>query len=283
MKCAAMFALLLGISVWAEDGRIAAAEKKLAAAHALANTEFDAWADKLPEGPNVLEPTGALDTSATAKLHNNPVRVDGRSGKAWLFTGENGVRLPAIGQFTRGEAFTVSLWLRMAEATERAVVFHSGYELLLEKGRVVFGCGDFAKAVAKPLTLGRWTHIAVCYDGSSEAAGMRVFIDGVAQPAAVGARRSVAASGELMLGFRPGDVGFQGGMVEDFRIFARELAPVEIAALAGRDDFTKAVQSITELTPAQRTALLEYYIATAHYPSREARAELAAARKVIER
>ena len=51
MKCAVMLALLLGAFAWAEDARVVAAEKKLAAAHALANAEFDAWADKLPEGP----------------------------------------------------------------------------------------------------------------------------------------------------------------------------------------------------------------------------------------
>ncbi len=297
--------------------RIAAAEKGVAEASKVAATDFIVWSDKLPEGPNELRPDGAmgvfafdeLEKGATpnsvaggkpAKVSEAPSLVDGHAGKALALDGENGVHFPDLGNFARSDVFTFALWLRMSEITDRAVVFHKtkapidagsrGYELLLEKGRIGFGLhhmwpGNSVKvAMQVPLVPGRWTHVAVTYDGSSRASGMRIFVDGVLAPMDMirdGLWKDITYGGgepELAIGYRFRDAGFKGGQVDDFRVYGRELAPIEIAAIAGREDFTKAVQSIPELNPAQRAALLEYYIATAHVPSAEARAELKVAR-----
>ena len=54
-----------------------------------------------------------------------------------------------------------------------------GYELLLEDGRVAFGLhhmwpGNSLKvATNAPLAIGQWVHVAVTYDGSSRASGVR--------------------------------------------------------------------------------------------------------------
>ena len=287
--------------------KISAAEKQLAEARVAAVADFVVWSDKLPEGPNELNPPGAIAEFAFEDLAQklmvaaeNPVLVDGPRGKALALNGENGVRFPGLGHFTRSDPFTFSLWVKMAVVAERTVVFHHskapvdagsrGYELLLERGRVAFGMhhqwpGNSAKIVAQmPLAAGRWTHVAVTYDGSSRAAGMRIFVDGVFAPADAvrdGLWKDITYGGgepELAIGYRFRDAGFKGGQVDDFHIYGRILAPIEIASLAGLDHFTKAVQSIPELTPAQRHSLTEYYIATVHHPSVEARVALKIAR-----
>ncbi len=287
--------------------KISAAEKLVADARTVAVADFVVWSDKLPEGPNELKPAGAIAEFAFEDLSQkpivatkSPVLVDGPRGKALALDGENGVSFPGLGHFTRSDPFTFSLWLKMPEVTERAVVFHHskapvegggrGYELLLERGRVAFGVhhqwpDNAAKVVAQtPLIAGRWTHVAVTYDGSSRAAGMRIFIDGVPAPSDVirdGLRKDISYGGaepDLAIGYRFRDAGFKGGQVDDFHIYGRLLAPIEIASLAGLDHFTKAVQSIPELAPEQRQALTEYYIATVHQPSVEAREALKIAR-----
>lgn len=297
--------------------RIATAEAAVTAAAALGRDEFRAWSDKLPEGPSVLEPVGALaifefdeltkgespnsvEGGKSAKAHESPTLTDGSRGKALSLDGENGVNFSGVGEFTRSDAFTFSLWVRMAEATGRAVGFHKskapidagsrGYELLLEQGRLAFGLhhmwpGNSAKIVAvDAIEPGRWTHVAVTYDGSSKAAGMRIFIDGNPASSTVvadGLWKDITYGGgepALAIGHRFRDAGFKGGAVDSFRVYGRALAPIEVASLAGRDDFTKAVQSIPELTPAQQSALEEYYIASSHMVSIEARAALKAAR-----
>ena len=307
-----IIALLLAATCAAQEPQLAAlraaivaAEKRVAEARAAAKEEFIVWSDKLPEGPNELKPERVLaefpfDDLTSVNVQAQPALVDSARGKALLLNGENGVRIPDLAHFTRSDPFTFSLWIRVPGVLERAVVLHHsnalagkgirGYELLLERGRITFALnhssqGESAKiATQTPLAAERWTHVAVTYDGSSRAAGMRIFVDGIAAPTDTlwdALSRDIASDGaapDLVIGYRAGDAGFKGGQVDEFRIFARSLAPVEVASLAGLDLFTKAVQSIPELAPEQRDALTEYYIATAHQPSLEARNELHAAR-----
>jgi hypothetical protein len=145
--------------------------------------------------------------------------------------------------------------------------------------------GNSLKVVTKTaIAANTWTHVAVTYDGSSRANGLRIYLDG--QPAETNVVRDAlwkditygGGEPDLAIGHRFRDAGFKGGRVDDFRIFHRALAPIEAAALAGRDDYTRAVQSIPGLSAPQHEALLAYYIATAHQPSIEAAAALHAAR-----
>jgi len=297
--------------------KIAAAEKASAEAHAGAKTDFAMWADKLPEGPGELAPEGeiarfafdalekndtpnAIDRTKPAKAHEGPKLVPGKSGQAAELDGEDGFTFPGLGHFSRSDAFTFGLWVEPTQLAERAVIFHHskapidagsrGYELLLENGRVAVGLhhmwpGNSLKVVTKKaVAANAWTHLAVTYDGSSRAAGVHIFVNG--EPAELevvrdGLTKDITYGGgepELAIGYRFRDSGFKGGRVDDFRIFTRALSPVEVAAVAGRDDYTRAVQAIPGLNPAQRNALLEFYIATAHQPSLEAEKVLHAAR-----
>lgn len=294
---------------------IAAAEAQLADALTVAAADFEAWMDKLPEGPQLPSiegelarfPFDALEKNETpdaiaggrpAMAHKTPRLVDGRRGKAAEFDGGNGFTLPGLGHFTRSDPFTFSLWLHATMPASRAVVFHRsremgdagrrGYELLLEGGHAGFALhhippGNSLKVATKAPIEG-WTHIAVTYDGSSRASGLRVFLNGREARLNVirdGLKNDIttgAAEPDLAIGFRPGDAGFNGGRVDEFRIFDRALSPVEIATAAGLDDYTEAVQSIPDPTPAQRKALFDFYVATAHPQSLSARAELNKAR-----
>ena len=81
-----------------------------------------------------------------------------------------------------------------AEEQARAVVVHQsrawtdagsrGYELTLEGGRPFFGLIHFwpGNAIAvrarRALPLHEWSRLTVTYDGSSRAAGIRLYLDG---------------------------------------------------------------------------------------------------------
>jgi hypothetical protein len=145
--------------------------------------------------------------------------------------------------------------------------------------------GNSVKVVTKQaIPAGGWTHVSVTYDGSSRASGVRIFLNGT--PAAVEVVRDglwkdiIYGGGEpdLTIGYRFRDAGFKDGSVDDFRVFNRPLSPLEVASVAGKDDYTRAVQSIPGIDGANREALFEFYVATAHQPSADARKVLNAAR-----
>src|SRR5213076_2639033 len=134
-----------------------------------------------------------------AKVVDNAAIGEGLRGGAAELGGDDGFSLADVPTFTRGDPFSFSLWVRPGMQAERAVVFHRsmaytdagsrGYELVLESGRAAFALhrhwpGSSLKVVTfETLPIAKWTHVVLTYDGSSRAAGARIYLNGA--PAAI--------------------------------------------------------------------------------------------------
>jgi hypothetical protein len=236
-----------------------------------------------------------VDAKKPGRAVENPRLGPGKFGTAALLSGENGFVFPGIGHFRRADPFTIALWLRAAVIEPRAVVLHHskapidagsrGYELLLENGHVAFGLhhmwpGNSLKVSTKAsVAVNQWTHIAVTYDGSSRAAGLHIYIDGVDAPLDIvrdGLHRDITYAGgepDLAIGFRFRDNGFKGGQVDDLKIYSRALTGGEAGLLAGRDELAIAWRTApAHLSAAQRDLLWDYFqsnISPALAPLRE--------------
>jgi len=136
------------------------------------------------------------------------------------------------------------------------------------------------------LPTNEWVHVAFTYDGSSRAAGLRIFLNGAPAKAEVirdKLRKDITYQGgepELAIGYRFRDAGFKCGKVDDFRVFNRCLTPIEVADVAGRDDLRVAWKdSPDSLNSVQRERLLDYYVANVYPTARQFFAELTALRR----
>ena len=194
------------------------------------------------------------------------------------------VDLP-IGNFKSNEPFSVSLWVKTPDKKDRAVVFHRskawtdaasrGYELLIEDGKlkwslIHFWPGDAISIRAQqPLAINEWTHVVVTNDGSGRAAGLRLYVNGA--PAATDViedclTRDITGGGgdNITLGERFRDRGFKGGAMDDFRVFARTLTPLEalttFKAESAKTVFLKPADALGE---SKRASLFDYFLATA--------------------
>lgn len=197
--------------------------------------------------------TNALTPADYAMTSAANVSVPGRpgAGQALKLSGDDAVKTK-VGNFHRHEPFTLSLWLQTPEASSRAVILHRsrawtdagsrGYELLLEDGRpkwslIHFWPGDAISIRAvDPLPLNQWVHVTVSNDGSSRAAGLRLYVNG--QPVRTEIIRDhltkdiTGGGGDTIdLGERFRDRGFKGGLIDDLRVFGRALTAVEVSAL----------------------------------------------------
>lgn len=184
---------------------------------------------------------GPPDPAAVLKGENK--LVAGKVGNAIQFTGDDAVDTP-LGNFQRHEPFSVSLWMQTPDVKDRAVVFHRsqawtdaasrGYELLIEEGKLKWSLIHFwpGNAISirmkENLPLKQWLQVIVTYDGSSRAGGLKVFVDG--QQAVVDVikdnlTKTIAGGGHdnISLGERMRDRGFKGGMIDDFRVFGRDV------------------------------------------------------------
>ncbi|MCA9010063.1 MAG: DUF1549 domain-containing protein, partial [Planctomycetaceae bacterium] len=225
--------------------------------------------------------TNAVASDKPAVLKGDNQLVPGHDGNAVQFSGDDPVDLP-FGNFKREEPFTISLWLKSPDVKDRAVVFHRsrawtdaasrGYELLIEDGRlkwslIHFWPGNAASIVVRnPLPVNEWVHVLVSSDGSSRAAGLTIRING--EPADVAVvkddlTREITGGGgdNIALGERFRDRGFKGGLIDDFRVFSRELSQLEALATfdeaAARNLLNLPVAEMNEL---QRSILFDHFL-----------------------
>lgn len=287
----------------------ATAEQKLAQVRAEAAAGFETWLaarGELPATPPGLvvhydfdtqsseKPVNLADPSKMAVKIESPQLVTEERGVVVALDGENGYKFPGVEPFRRTTPFSLGIRIRPpAPLAARSVVLHRtkapadagsrGYEILLEHGRVAFGLhyqwpGGSIKVVSRnPVPADTWSHVTVTYDGSSRAAGVRLYIDG--RPADVevvrdGLFKDITydrSPPDLTIGQRFRDIGFAGGRVDDVVVFNRALTPLEAAQVAGHDDLAQAwTAASSALTPAQRQGLREYFTAVHFEPYRAA-------------
>jgi hypothetical protein len=227
-----------------------------------------------------------------ATLVDNPVLEEGKVGKAMKFSGDNSVICKGVGIFNRTSPFSFSLWLKPTERQERAVVFHRsrswtdsgsrGYELLLENelpsfSLIHFWPGNAVKVRGKKdLPLNEWSHLTITYDGSSRAAGVRLYVNG--EPIALDVVRdnlykdivhrqewgdADVSEINLTLAGRFRDSGFKNGLIDEFEVFDRCLTPGEVKLLPREAN-----------NPATRAELLTYYLNGVDAPYQTGNAEL---------
>lgn len=231
-----------------------------------------------PSPPSVPQPKkdekgkakGPPDPAAVLKGENK--LVPGKIGKAIEFTGDDAVDTP-LGNFQRFEPFSVSLWLKTPDVKERAVVLHRsrawtdaasrGYELLIEEGKlkwslIHFWPGNAISIRAKePLKVNEWTQVVVTYDGSSRAAGLHLYVNGQLAEVEVvrdALTRTIQGGGgdNISLGERFRDRGFKGGLIDDLRVFGRDLS----REAADNPELRKAREELYALQDTQKEIMV---------------------------
>lgn len=234
-----------------------------------------------------------------ARKIEEPKQGEGYIDQGYELNGENGLTFPGIGHFTAADPFTLSLWIKASQLSDRAVVLHHskapvdaasrGYEILLENGMVAFGLhhtwpANSAKVKTRTaIPTNEWIHVATTHDGSGRAAGMRIFINGSSAPNDVirdGLFRDITYDGgepDLAVGQRFRDAGFVGGKVDEFKVFNRAITSLEVQHVYGSDVLSRALE---RRDPAD-TNLLEYFVHTQFVPARRYLDELARTRKEL--
>lgn len=284
------------------------ARARVNAVRLLEETAFDQWSKRWDGKVEVNGLVGEFDFDQASK-GKIPNRItpkspgkynatystvaDGQSGKGMLLDGDSELEFGALGPFERHRDFSLSLWVNSPLHHKRAVILHRskawtdaasrGYELLMVDGRlqvalVHFNPGNEIRIQSKGrLELKTWKQIAVTYDGSSRASGIRLYIDG--EPVATEVLKdhltkeiyySKKKGQGVRIGGRFRDSGFKNSRVDEFSVFNRRLSELEV-----RENFSAGAK------PANDKELFDYYVASESKAYRDGYADLLSKRKEL--
>ncbi len=226
-----------------------------------------------------------LATSPTISSPNFPStsRSDGRRA----------VSIGDTANFGFFDKFTLSAWIRTDETSGTIVSRMTdvpegdGYQLALAGGKLQLNLVkrwlDDATRVetVEPLAPGPWHHVAATYDGSREASGIKLYVDGVPQKLNVlldELNQTFAVKQPLRIGGGGGPGGLFRGQIDDVRIYRHDLSPEDIAVLATR----RSIRDILawprdRRLPAERAKLRACFLAKGASP------EVAATRSSLHR
>ena len=246
---------------------IAATERSLATLAVVANPTFERWRvnlDRLPEEHDrglvlecnfeYLEPEQIFcESGQQGTLVFAPERAPGHDGNGLSFDGESGIYFEGVGEFRRTDPFSISVWIKPAEETG-ILVHHSqaaldagsrGYELALHDGHLIAQLAHMWPENAirirthESVSMNEWTHLALTYDGLSQASGLHLYVNGKQAEVEVirdALTRNITYENlavHLALAYRFRDTGFRDGTMDKLRIYDRALAAFEVAQLAG--------------------------------------------------
>jgi hypothetical protein len=198
-------------------------------------------------------------TKATGEVTFDP----GRASGAVQVSPKGFVDLGSVGDFERDQAFSFGGWIRSDNGAGspfsrmNASDSFRGWEASIYGGRVqahiINKWPENALKIASEIMVpnGQWIHVLVTYDGSSKAAGLKLYLNGQLAKSKVeqdSLTETVRTTVSTKVGRRTDTEQFTGA-IDDFLIVKRELTAADAAKLAS----THPATPLLAVDPAKRT------------------------------
>ena len=240
----------------------------------------------------------ALSPDLTGVLEGDARLEEGKLGQALRTTANGYASLPQQGDWERDQAFSHSVWIRSDKQPSGAPLArmdveggHRGYDVLIPGKEIevhlIHNWPDNAVKVeaAAELKPKQWHHICVTYDGSSKAAGIKIYLDG--KPLEVKVltdqlSETIRTETPLLIGRRSTGNGFDG-RVDEVRLYDRVLSPEEAAQLADANVIGQLLAvAKDERTAEQQNQLRNHFLTQVYPPYRETLQAQAGLQKQLE-
>jgi len=262
---------------------VPAAEQAVTAHREQARPTFEAWLAKsqrqdldawIPSaGLQLLAPLNdggdeiAYSINGAKATSPRNATVEWREGKtgsqaAYLNQGA-ALEVAGAGDFEGDQPFSAAAWVKLPGNDASGSIMarmddgkdYRGWDLWSEGRRV--GAHIINKwpenalkvVTSEPLPADEWVHVAVAYDGSRKASGIKVYVNGELKPTNVTAdslTETTRTTVPLKVGQRHTGSPLSGVTVEDVRIYARALADSEATSLANAAMFAALIAAPVE-------------------------------------
>ena len=221
------------------------------------------------------EVTERRDPTRKGQIVGKAEWAAGKQGGSIKLDGATHVEVGDLANFDRTDKFSYGAWVNVASKDAATVLARMddsatfrGYDLLLVGGKLtahlVYRWPDEALHVVSKVEVpvGKWTHVFATYDGSSKAEGFKLYIDGKKVEFEITNNLLTASpktTKPLRIGRRTDGAPFKG-LIDEVRIYDRELTPEEVLAVAESD----SLGELLALAPDKRTLEQTQTIVKAH-------------------
>lgn len=216
-------------------------------------------------------PNTAPGYNETGSAPPGLVSVKGARGQGIQLNGDNALSLGGTARIARHVPHTVGMWVFDERVDdEQMVIFHGsagtdvgfhGGDVTIKGGRITarmyrhWPGNAIAVETKQRIRANEWTHLTVTYDGSSKAAGYRIYVNGVVQETTTTRDRIWKGTGThaINVGERFRERGFRGGRVDEIEVYNRALTPIEVAWMA-RGIPAEATRTLDEVPEEDRSS-----------------------------
>ena len=231
--------------------------------------------------------------SRDVALNDSATWTDGVSSKALQIQGA-ACDLADVGDFEKDQAFTCTAWVKLQPNDSQGPIVarmdkpndFRGWDFWTQGRRIGMHIisdwpEDALKVVAGPQVKGNeWTHVAVSYDGSSKAAGVKVYYNGQSQKTNVEndkLKSTIKTNVPFRVGQRSASEPLSGAALQDLRIYKRALTSAEVESLAKVSRLGGILaKAAADRTDAEKNEVFPWWLDTSDKPYQELSAKAAA-------
>ena len=209
--------------------------------------------------------------------------ADGKSGPAPIIQAGSTFDLGMLGDFDRDQRFSYGAWVKTADAKTSAAIFARMDESAAYRGWDLWQNGNSfsvhlidswpensIKVTTKGsvVTPGKWQHVFATYDGSGQPAGVKIYVDGKSQELQVDSKTlkpdaSFRTQTPMRIGQRSSGAIFDGGSLQDLRIYDRSLSSDDVQSLAAFPELASFLNTAAdERTKKQEQPIFDWYLDT---------------------
>ncbi|MCO5946422.1 DUF1553 domain-containing protein [Mucilaginibacter flavidus] len=213
-----------------------------------------------------------------------PSFVNRGDGKALLLSGDSWLDLKPVGVFRKSEPFSIGIWVNIPKQLTEGIILHKGtaerlynfkgYHLYLKNNKLELNMAHtgpsnaITKVSVDDVPREKWIQLTITYDGSSKAAGFKLYEDGAEMKMETTMdqlTKDILFTGGTQPGLQIGawerGRGFKDGKVDDITVYNRTLTPFEAKILAQKASWSQiAAKERSALSAAEVDVLKSYYL-----------------------
>lgn len=212
--------------------------------------------------------------------------VKGKKGDGIMFDGDTWLDLKKTGVYGRNDKFSINLWANIPKNLKDGNIFHKGDGAILYNWRgyhlkIVDGKLEIMLAHTAPdntitelanegFPRDEWISLAMTYDGSSKADGLKLYVNGKEVETTVKSDNLFkdilfgrSPEPGLQFGARYRGKGIKGAVVDEIKVFEKELSAVEVMQLAENKEVNTLAEKVASTLSKKEWEMLErFYLGT---------------------